>query len=83
MCSWLEIISFRFHGLEKMKVVGIENAVKWCKIHDNRWRTMLGDRRNTVLIAEEACNYLRISRPTYFKYLGTGKIKGIKAGKGW
>ena len=31
----------------------------------------------------EACNYLRISRPTYFKYLYAGKIKGAKVGKGW
>jgi excisionase family DNA binding protein len=31
----------------------------------------------------EACNYLRISRPTYLKYLYAGKIKGVKVGKGW
>ena len=44
---------------------------------------MLDERRSTVLITEEACNYLRISRPTYVKYLVAGKIKGIKVGKGW
>jgi excisionase family DNA binding protein len=44
---------------------------------------MLNDKESPVLITTEACNYLRISRPTYVKYLATGKIKAIKAGKGW
>ncbi len=38
---------------------------------------------NSVLITQEACAYLRISRPTYIKYLATGRIKAAKAGKGW
>ena len=41
------------------------------------------DDQDLVLTTEEACNYLRISRPTYLKYLYGGKIKGTKAGKGW
>ena len=36
-----------------------------------------------VLTTQEACQYLRISRPTYLKYIYIGKIKGAKAGKGW
>jgi excisionase family DNA binding protein len=36
-----------------------------------------------VLTTNEACSYLRISRPTYLKYLYEGRIKGAKAGKGW
>jgi excisionase family DNA binding protein len=36
-----------------------------------------------VLTTQEACNYLRISRPTYLKYICLGRIKGAKAGKGW
>ncbi len=44
---------------------------------------MLNERKGTVLITREACDYLRISRPTYAKYLQTGRIKGTKAGKGW
>ena len=44
---------------------------------------MLNKKEHTVLITKEACDYLRISRPTYLKYLVTGKIKGTKAGKGW
>ena len=38
---------------------------------------------NMVLTTLEACHYLRISRPTYLKYLYGGRIKGAKAGKGW
>jgi excisionase family DNA binding protein len=38
---------------------------------------------DTVLTTQEACLYLRISRPTFLKYLYLGKIRGTKAGKGW
>jgi excisionase family DNA binding protein len=31
----------------------------------------------------EACLYLKISRPTYFKYITTGKVKAQKIGRGW
>ena len=44
---------------------------------------MLNEREDAVLTTREACSYLRISRPTYAKYLYTGRIKGTKAGKGW
>jgi excisionase family DNA binding protein len=52
-------------------------------VSPNRWETMLNEKEGTVLITKEACDYLRISRPTYVKYLVTGRIKGTKAGKGW
>ena len=44
---------------------------------------MQKEREDAVLITQEACDYLRISRPTYLKYLYIGKIKGARAGKGW
>ena len=44
---------------------------------------MLRDGQDSVLTTQEACDYLRISRPTYLKYLYGGKIKGAKVGKGW
>lgn len=44
---------------------------------------MLKDNGDAVLTTQEACGYLRISRPTYLKYLYVGRIKGTKAGKGW
>ncbi len=46
-------------------------------------KTMLNQIDSIVLTTEEACHYLRISRPTYLKYIYTGKIRGAKAGKGW
>jgi len=46
-------------------------------------QAMLNVGEDTVLITREACDYLRISRPTYVKYLHMGRIKGIRAGKGW
>ncbi len=30
-----------------------------------------------------ACEYLKISRPTYLKYIAEGRIKAIKVGRGW
>ena len=44
---------------------------------------MLNEKEDTVLTTQEACNYLRISRPTYLKYICLGRIKVAKAGKGW
>ncbi|HEX3036750.1 MAG TPA: helix-turn-helix domain-containing protein [Thermodesulfobacteriota bacterium] len=44
---------------------------------------MPDEKETAVLITQEACDYLRISRPTFLKYLYTGRIKGTKAGKGW
>jgi excisionase family DNA binding protein len=44
---------------------------------------MFNEAEDAVLTSREACDYLRISRPTYVKYLHMGRIKGAKAGKGW
>ena len=39
--------------------------------------------KDMVLTTKEAIDYLRISKPTFFKYIHFGRIKAIKAGKGW
>ena len=39
--------------------------------------------RETVLTTNEAIEYLKISKPTFLKYIRLGMIKAIKAGKGW
>ncbi len=39
--------------------------------------------RDVVLTTDEAIEYLKISRPTFLKYIRIGKIRAIKAGKGW
>jgi len=39
--------------------------------------------KDLVLTTEEATGYLKISKPTYLKYIRLGRIRAIKAGKGW
>ena len=36
-----------------------------------------------VLTTKEAIQYLRISKPTYLRYIRLGRIKAVKAGNGW
>ena len=36
-----------------------------------------------VLTTQEAIEYLRISKPTFLKYIRLGRIKAVKAGNGW
>ncbi len=39
--------------------------------------------KDQVLTTDEAIEYLKISKPTFLKYIRLGRIKAIKAGKGW
>ena len=39
--------------------------------------------KDVVFTTKEAIEYLRISKPTFLKYIRFGKIKAIKAGNGW
>ena len=39
--------------------------------------------KDLVLTTGEAISYLKISKPTFLKYIRLGRIKAIKAGKGW
>ena len=38
---------------------------------------------DAVLTTQEAIKYLKISKPTYLKYIRLGRIKAVKAGRGW
>ena len=38
---------------------------------------------DAVLTTKEAVKYLRISKATYLKYIRLGRIKAVKAGRGW
>lgn len=38
---------------------------------------------DAIFSTQEACSYLRISRPTYLKYIKSGKIKARRIGRGW
>ncbi len=59
------------------------NALKTIKALLKGVKAMLDEKVNAVLTTQEACDYLRISKPTYVKYIINGKIKGAKAGNGW
>ncbi len=39
--------------------------------------------RDAVLTTKEAIKYLKISKPTYLKYIRLGRIRAVKAGRGW
>ena len=39
--------------------------------------------KDEVLTTDEAIEYLKISKPTFLKYIHSGRIRAIKAGKGW
>lgn len=39
--------------------------------------------KDEVLTTDEAIDYLKISRPTYFKCIHLGMINAIKVGSGW
>jgi excisionase family DNA binding protein len=39
--------------------------------------------KDVVLKTNEAIQYLKISKPTYLKYIRLGRIRAVKAGSGW
>ncbi len=39
--------------------------------------------KDSVLTTDEVINILRISRPTILKYIHDGRLRAIKAGRGW
>ena len=39
--------------------------------------------KDLVLTTREAIQYLKISKPTYLKYIHLGRINAVKAGSGW
>ncbi len=39
--------------------------------------------KEVVMTTGEAIEYLKISKPTFLKYIHLGKIRAIKAGNGW
>jgi excisionase family DNA binding protein len=48
---------------------------------DRRSSTPLDE--DLIFTTQEACDYLKISRPTFLNYIRGGKIKAQKIGKGW
>jgi excisionase family DNA binding protein len=71
-------------GLEYIPfLLGIYLAVKLVKTEKNGGKLMSLMEKDVVLTTNEAIEYLKISRPTFLKYIRLGRIKAIKAGNGW
>ena len=41
------------------------------------------EKENEVLTTKEACEYLRISKPTFFNLIHKNQIKAKKVGRAW
>jgi excisionase family DNA binding protein len=39
--------------------------------------------KDVVLTTDEAIEYLKISKPTFLKYIRLGRINAVKPGNGW
>jgi excisionase family DNA binding protein len=66
-----------------MASIGTYLAKKSNKIRINGGNSMPLTEKDMVLTTEEAIEYLKISKPTFLKYIRLGRIKATKAGKGW
>ena len=64
-------------------VFGIFYAEKSMKTRAKGVKTMSLINKDAVLTTKEAIQYLRISKPTYLKYIHLGRIRAVKAGNGW
>jgi excisionase family DNA binding protein len=53
------------------------------KLTANKRNSMSLMETDSVLTTDQAIEFLKISRPTYLKYIRFGRIRAIKAGKGW
>jgi excisionase family DNA binding protein len=58
-------------------------AEKLVKTWTNRVKAISFMDKDVVLTTKEAIKYLKISKPTYLKYIRLGRIKAVKAGNGW
>jgi excisionase family DNA binding protein len=66
-----------------MDTRGIHFALNSLQIIKIGGHLMMLIERDEVLTTDDAMRYLRISRPTFLKYIRVGRIRAIKAGKGW
>jgi excisionase family DNA binding protein len=53
------------------------------KLTANERNSMSLMETDSVLTTDDAIEYLKISKPTFLKYIRLGRIRAIKAGKGW
>jgi excisionase family DNA binding protein len=53
------------------------------EIQKNGGNSMNVLEKDQVLTTDDAIEYLKISKPTFLKYVHLGRIRATKAGKGW
>jgi excisionase family DNA binding protein len=53
------------------------------KLTANKRNSMSLMETDSVLTTDQAIDFLKISRPTYLKYIRLGRIRAVKLGKGW
>ena len=53
------------------------------KLKKSETKYPMEQNRDEVLTTDEAIQYLKISRPTYFRCIRLGRINAIKVGSGW
>ena len=53
------------------------------KLTTNERNSMALMETDSVLTTDDAIEYLKISKPTFLKYVRHGRIRAVKAGKGW
>ena len=58
-------------------------TVKFGKVHKKGGNLMYLMNKDVVLTTREATQYLKISKPTFLKYIRLGRIRATKAGSGW
>ena len=64
-------------------LLGIVIAIKWTNRRLSGDNPMSKIGNDPDLTTDEAIVNLKISKPTFLKYIRLGKIRAIKAGKGW
>ena len=64
-------------------VFGTRYAIKAMKTQEKGVKVMFLMNKDVVLTTKEAIQYLKISKPTYLRYIRLGRIKAVKAGSGW
>jgi len=62
---------------------GINYAGKSIKTREKGVKIMPLMDKDVVLTTKEAIQYLKISKPTYLRYIRLGRINAVKAGNGW
>ncbi len=67
----------------KNSVLGIYFADKSIKTWEKGVNIMSLMDKDIVLTTKEAIQYLKISKPTYLRYIRLGRIKAVRAGSGW